>query len=173
MQKLIFPCYNKNEVFEFMNLDFLPVHFFIEFASPVFIDTYPIFVLRSMLGKNLHSISCIAHSNDCVHCLYNKTCAYAYIFETIIPQKNDIQPGINRASHPFAFTRNTKFNFENKQIKTFDFEITLFGKAIEYLPYIYASFVRAGNDGLFKSRTQFCVRDIKCCNKSILRDSDK
>ena len=56
----------------------------------------------------------------------------------------------------------------------YDFTITLFGKACEYLPYIYASFVRAGKNGVFKSRTPFSIIKVCVCEKNILiEDADK
>ena len=81
---------------------YLPVHFFLCFDTAVYADNSPVFVLRSVLGKQLRSMCCIARTNKCPTCLYNKTYAYATIFETILGQDNAVQPGRDRASHPFA-----------------------------------------------------------------------
>jgi len=155
-----------------MKLLYLPVHFYINFTNPVKIDTYPVFVLRSMLGKNLRRMCCISHSSECTSCIYNKTCAYVFIFETILPQNNKICYGINRASHPFAFTQNSNLNKVGGSITFYDFTITLFGKAIEYLPYIYAAFVKTGEGGIFKSRTQFIVKKVMIGDENILDNSE-
>lgn len=149
-----------------MNLCYLPVHFYICFSSPVVADNPPLFVLRSVLGKELHSMCCIAHKAKCPECMYNKTCAYAFLFETILPQKNQIVPGRDRASHPFAFTQGR--GSVGKELKEYDFVITLFGKAIEYLPYVYAAFVRAGKNGLFKERVSFIVEKVLAGDRDIL-----
>ena len=149
-----------------MNIRYLPVHFHISFSSPAFADNTPLFVLRSVLGKELHSMCCIAHQTKCPECMYNKTCAYAFLFETILPQENSVVPGRDRASHPFAFTQGR--SSVGKIINDFDFVITLFGKAIEYLPYIYAAFVRAGKNGLFKERVTFIVEKVLVGDKNIL-----
>lgn len=149
-----------------MLISYLPVQFSLNFSHPVYVDTSPLFILRSMLGKNLHSMSCIAHQNKCPECMYNRTCAYAFLFETILPVNNIVAPGRDRASHPFVFTGGTLET--DNEISRYDFTITLFGKAIDYLPYIYAALVRAGNDGLFKSRTQFTVTSVEIEGKNIL-----
>lgn len=148
-----------------MKLKYLPVRFFLEFESAARPDVYPVFVLRSMLGKNLRQMNCIARQNECGTCMFNKSCAYAYIFETILSEKNNIVPGRNRAAHPFAFTRNDKCTGE---MNKFNFTITLFGRAIEYLPYVYASFLRAGNSGIFKERTRFVIPKLEVYGKNIL-----
>lgn len=153
-----------------MTISYLPVHFDICFFQRVFFDTPPLFIMRSMLGKNLRSMSCIARQNKCPKCMYNKTCSYAFLFETILSPENDAAPGRDRASHPFAFTDGNLRSVCT--ISEYDFTITLFGKAIEYLPYIYASFVRTGQSGIFKSRTQFKITQVAVDKKNILIDSD-
>ena len=103
--------------------------------------------------------------------MYNKTCAYAFLFETILPQENNVVPGRDRASHPFAFTQGR--GDVGKAVNDFDFEITLFGKAIDYPPYIYAAFVRAGKKGLFKERIPFTVQRVIANQKDILISSEQ
>lgn len=153
-----------------MLITYLPIHFFITFASPAHPDTLPLFILRSMLGKELRSMCCIANKEKCAECMYNQSCAYSFLFETILKQSNEIVPGRDRASHPFAFTGGSLSS--GNTISEYDFTITLFGKACEYLPYIYASFVRAGRDGIFKSRTPFSVTKVCVGEKNILIDSE-
>lgn len=155
-----------------MTLLYLSIHFYLNFEYPVCADTYPVFVLRSILGKNLRKMCCVARSTDCTMCLHTKNCAYAYIFETILPQNNAVQPGRDRAAHPFAFTQNKKIERIGERISSYDFTIALFGRALEYLPYIYAAFCRAGKDGLFKSRTPFAVYNVTAKEQSILEDSE-
>lgn len=153
-----------------MFICYLPIHFGIKFSSPIHSDTPSLFILRSMLGKELRSMCCIARQNKCPDCMCSKTCAYAFLFETILPVENEIAPGRDRASHPFAFTGGSLFSGDT--ISEYGFTITLFGKACEYLPYIYAAFVRAGKNGLFKSRTPFSVTKVCVCEKNVLIDTE-
>ena len=149
-----------------MTLLYQQFDFTIKFLEPAKVDVNPLFILRSMLGKNLRSMCCISKQSTCSECMYNKTCAYTFLFETILQQENSLLPGTNRASHPFALS--TKKIQRENPLADFNFTITLFGKAVEYLPYIYAAVVRSGKDGLFKSRTQFEVADVSIDGKSIL-----
>lgn len=149
-----------------MTLLYQQFNFTLEFQRPTRVDVEPLFILRSMLGKNLRSMCCISKQSTCPECMYNKTCAYAYIFETIMLQENSLLPGTNRASHPYSFS--TKRSQRETTLTEYNFTITLFGKAIEYLPYIYAAFVRSGKDGLFRDRTEFEVVNVSIDGKSIL-----
>lgn len=149
-----------------MNLQYQQFDFTIKFSEPAFVDVEPLFILRSMLGKNLRSMCCISKQSTCSECIYNKTCAYAFLFETIMLQENSLLPGTNRASHPYSFS--TKKNQRENTLTEYNFTVTLFGKAIEYFPYIYAAVVRSGKDGLFRDRTEFEVEDVSIDGKNIL-----
>ncbi len=154
-----------------MTLSYLPVNFHLCFASPAIADNPPLFVLRSVLGKELRSMCCIAHKSVCAECMYNHTCAYSFLFESILPQQNEVVPGRNRASHPFAFTQGDLS--VGAKMSEYDFTITLFGKAVDYLPYIYAAFARTGKNGLFKARTPFIVKQVIAGGKNILIDENQ
>ncbi len=153
-----------------MTLAYLPATFRLKFAAPAVADTPPLFVLRSMMGKELRSMCCVSHKSACPECMYNRTCAYSFLFETILPQDNSVVPGRNRASHPFAFTCSTQT--PGRILQDYEFTMTLFGKAQDYLPYIYAAFVRAGKNGLFRSRTPFMVTDLIAGGRNILIDGE-
>lgn len=152
------------------DLTYLPVHFHLRFGQPAFADAPPLFVLRSVLGRNLRSMSCVAEQAKCGGCMYGGTCAYSFLFETILSQENEILPGRDKGSHPFALTKGR--NIVRKKISDYDFTLTLIGRAGEYLPYIYSAFAKAGKDGLFKSRTPFEIADVTVGGKSILVDSE-
>lgn len=154
-----------------MRLTYFQSEFYLKFLSPVYADTDPLFVLRSVLGKNLRSMCCISRKSKCAECQFSRTCVYAFLFETILSSDNDALPGRNRASHPYSFSSSmgrTEGNF----LKDYSFKMTLFGRAVEYLPYIYAAFVRSGQNGLFKSRTQFKVESVLAHGKNILIDEN-
>lgn len=155
-----------------MKVLYLPVRFIFKFEKSVYTDTYPSFVLRSILGMNLKQICCISRKSECQTCMYNKSCSYATIFETIEVSSNEILPGRNRISHPYAITYNSKFDVRNRKIDKFEFTITLYGKTIQYLPYIYAAFVRGGYNGMFKTREKYVVEDVLVNGKSILLDEN-
>lgn len=154
-----------------MNIYFLQVFFKLKFYSPVFADTNPLFVLRSMLGKNLFTMCCISRKSKCAECQFSRTCVYAFLFETILSSDNEALPGRNRASHPYSFS-SSQNQTDGDLLKDYSFKMTLFGRAIEYLPYIYAAFVRSGQNGLFKSRTPFKIESVFANGKNILIDEN-
>lgn len=119
-----------------MKIYFLQIEFCLKFSFPTFMDSNPMFVLRSVLGKNLHTMCCISRKSKCAECQFSKTCVYAFLFETILSSDNGTLPGRNRASHPYSFSSTQNLSVGNF-LKEYSFEMTLFGRAIEYLPYIY------------------------------------
>lgn len=153
-----------------MELQYLQVVFNLHFLEKTYIDTNPLFVMRSMLGKNLRSMCCISKTSVCGQCLYNKTCVYSYIFETCLPPENQTLPGRNRGSHPFSLSIE-KLQRENP-VDDYSFVLTLFGKTVDYLPYIYAAFVRAGQSGIFKARSQFEILSVIANKKNLLIDQN-
>ena len=156
-----------------MSLKYLPVHFECHFDSPARADNNLLFVLRSVLGFRLRKMCCISVKSKCSTCMFNQTCVYASFFETIIDKSNGIVPGRDTASHPFAFTQSSTQTDNHYCLIGFDFTITLFGKAIAFLPYIYAAFVQAGQGGIFHDRTTFSITDVSVGERSILRNENQ
>lgn len=153
-----------------MKLSFLQFEFNLEFLKPAIVSANPLFVLRGMLGKNLRSMCCISRQSVCGECLYSKTCVYSYIFETILPSDNSVLPGRDKGCHSYSLS--VKNREHKNPLTEYSFILTLFGKSVEYLPYIYAAFVRAGNDGIFKSRAQFRIKSVVSGGKNILIDEN-
>lgn len=153
-----------------MKLLYISFEFNIEFIEPAIVDANPLFVLRGMLGKNLRSMCCISRKSVCGECLYSKTCVYSYIFETILSSDNSVLPGRNKGCHPYSLS--VKNRERKNPVTEYSFLLTLFGKSVEYLPYIYAAFARAGNDGIFKRRTQFKIKSVVSGGKNILIDEN-
>lgn len=154
-----------------MHFTYIRTEFKLQFLSEVRADTNLLFVLRSVLGKNLRTMCCISRKSKCAECQFSKTCVYAFLFETILSSDNFALPGRNRASHPYSFSSTQNLSVGNF-LKEYSFEMTLFGRAIEYLPYIYAAFVRSGENGLFKSRMPFQIKSINVDKKNILLDEN-
>ena len=64
--------------------------------------------------------------------LFNKNCAYSFIFETILDVDNSILSERNKGCHPYSLSVR---NHERKNpVDTYLFVLTLFGKSTEYLP---------------------------------------
>jgi hypothetical protein len=155
-----------------MQIAYQQIQIRLHFAEPLVFDIPPLFAVRSVLGWQLHTMCCIAQGNKCPDCLYNRTCAYVFLFETILDRNNTVQNGRDRASHPFVLSLPVPPT-EAAESDTLDFCLTLAGRAVEYLPYIYAALVRAGTCGLFKSRTPFTVCDMQTGGQHIIIEENR
>lgn len=145
------------------------IQFTLTFEKSIALSVEFFFLLRGVFGKQLRSLTCIARENDCQTCEYNSTCCYAYVFETILDKNNAIQQGVNRGSHPFIFQIDD-FSAYNVKSKTITFAMILLNSAINYLAYIYAAFVRAGEKGIFTERIPFAVTYVGVNNQTLLQN---
>ncbi|OJF75918.1 MAG: hypothetical protein BKP49_09690 [Treponema sp. CETP13] len=155
-----------------MKLTYIPITVKLNFDIPIKFDIPPLFVLRSVLGWQLRRLCCIATDAKCQDCKYHKSCVYSYVFETILDKTNQVQQGINRASHPFVFSDDNKVKLY-EPIKTYSFKITLIGKAVDYIPYIYAALQKAGSKGLLKNRIPFKVERLLYKSDELLINDEK
>ncbi|MDR1696482.1 MAG: CRISPR system precrRNA processing endoribonuclease RAMP protein Cas6 [Endomicrobium sp.] len=117
-------------------------------------------MLRGGFGHIFKSLNCANRlSKSCKECPLNKTCAYYVIFET--RDAADI-------ARPYIFS-DCDFDDARRSYRTGDmisFELTLFGKAIEYLPHFIYSFIELGNAGLTKRRYKFSLSSVIAKNAS-------
>jgi hypothetical protein len=87
------------------------------------------------------------------------------MFETIMDKDNVVTKGRDRASHPFVLALNNTLENATEHL---DFTITLVGKSVEYAPYIYAAFIRAGGWGVLRDRVPFQIESVKSQGKNLL-----
>lgn len=145
-------CYNRKDM-----ILYLPVNFKLEFEKPAFVDNHIQMVIRSLIGKNLKSMSCSFEKVVCNNCLVAESCIYAKLFETVVEKKSAPIKGTNRASHPYAVTKSDDVKLYSK-IKSYNFQITFFGSDCESnFTYISAALKKAGFDGMFKERVKFSI----------------
>jgi len=104
-------------------IDYLIIDLKLDFNHAVRVDTYPGFVLRSVLGWQLKRMHCVMRDSPCENCPFSSTCAYAFIFESIIPKTTASLQGRDRASHPFRIWTDA---IPGSIIKSLEFHIALF-----------------------------------------------
>lgn len=63
-----------------MYLSYIKIEFNIKFIKSCIDDVNLLFILRSMLGKNLRSMCCISKRSVCAECQFCRTCVYAFLF---------------------------------------------------------------------------------------------
>jgi hypothetical protein len=146
-------------------IDYLIIDLKLDFTHAVRIDTYPGFVLRSVLGWQLKRMHCVMRDSPCENCPFSSTCAYAFIFESIIPKTTASLQGRDRASHPFRIWTDA---IPGSIIKSLELHITLFGRARDYLPHVVYAFREAAATGLFKARTPAVLSSVMIEGQEIL-----
>lgn len=150
-----------------MSIDVKTLYIKIAFERPTFVDTYPAFVIRSVLGYQLRRMHCVAHTSQCAECVFRHTCAYALIFETIIEKDSPVLPGRDRASHPFRLFCPTEPGTTQKELQIM---VQLFGKGCDYIPHVIYAIREGGKQGLFKSRTPFTISVFNSQNQAVLEN---
>lgn len=140
-----------------MNLSFKRIRFVISLAKKVNF-TVPIpFLFRSIIGFQLRKMYCIARTNVCPDCMFNATCVYGVIFESIVPKNNPALAGRDRISHPIIIDTD---EFYGKETDKLVINIIFLGSAILYLPYFYNALLKGGESGVDRDRVTYQVSDI-------------
>jgi len=140
-----------------MSLLYNRFKFYYKFDKEVFSQSFPSFIIRSVLGNELKQFACILRGKKCEDCPLKFSCAYSYIFETPIKKDTTFLTGRDKGMHPFTIytDRDAKQSFD-----TLELTLTLIGKGIEYLPYIFYSLLKAGEKGLFRQRIPYTIDKI-------------
>jgi hypothetical protein len=91
------------------------------------------------------------------------------MFETPLETQPDVLEGRDRGSHPFLLSVNRG---AREEVQNLILTVTLFGKAIEYYPYLYYALLQAGKNGVLRDRIPFEIQDLTCEGQSILLEKD-
>lgn len=138
-------------------LQFHRLEFLIQFDKPVVFTNHPVFLFRSLLGKELFRLICPFSRKVCDTCTLRFKCAYSYIFESPVTKDNPVLYGRNFASHPFVMSSDVA---ENQSTQNLTLTMLLIGNAVDYIPIIFWSLVRAGKQGIFKTRVPFQIQSL-------------
>jgi CRISPR-associated endoribonuclease Cas6 len=153
-----------------MKIEYQKFRLLLYFPSLNRINTYPTFIIRSVLGKELRRMCCIFKDRHCYECTIKNTCPYSIVFETPITEDNLILVGRNKGSHPFILSL-ISTDLENTD--HIELLLTLMGKGIDYLPYIYYSLKKAGDRGILKQRIPFKLKGPFIEDELILDEENK
>lgn len=109
---------------------------------------------RGLFGHALRKTVCVTNMLSCEGCLLRQNCAYAYIFETF-NKRNE------RVARPFIIEPPLSENRIFPPGDELKINLYLFGKAIDYLPYIVYTFREMGKKGLGKKQGKFRLKEVK------------
>lgn len=111
--------------------------------------------LRGGLGIHLKRTICHARRSDCNSCLLQADCLYRYLFDGVAPPERDFMRLYPYIPQPFAIQVGLLDNCQISPGRRLDFTVALFGKAVDYFPYILYSLSELGKAGLGKDRIPF------------------
>lgn len=131
------------------HIKFTKLILILEAIDDIHLPEYKGAVFRGGFGYQFKKIVCVQRNiSDCKGCMIEKTCIYSYIFETPLPEDSEKLRLYRTVPHPFVIEPPQEDRqFINKH-DLFQFNVTLIGKAICYLPYIIYTFIELGKAGI-------------------------
>jgi len=111
---------------------------------------------RGGFGGVFRRIVCVAPRESCASCTVEDKCAYRFVFETS-GAPDSLSATYDNAPRPFVFEppETTRNHFAPGE--AIEFHMTLFGRAVEYLPYFLLVFHALGEQGLGRGRARYDV----------------
>ena len=129
---------------ELQKISFASFRFNLRAKAELHLPRYKGSTLRGAFGTVFKDTVCVVDHRDCDRCIVKAKCAYPYIFDTPVPDASTRMRKYERAPHPFVIDPplDTRQFYQSGDLLTF--ELTLIGKAIDYLPYFIYAFERMG-----------------------------
>ncbi|MDR1398862.1 MAG: CRISPR system precrRNA processing endoribonuclease RAMP protein Cas6 [Treponema sp.] len=115
------------------------------------------FLFRSIIGKQLRRLCCIAHDATCPACIFNATCLYGTVFESVIPKDNTTLAGHDRISHPVIIETEP---FIKKNPDPIALNLILLGDTIQHIPYFFQAIKQGGEAGILKARIPYTIQEV-------------
>lgn len=127
----------------------------------IILPSYKGSTFRGGFGNAFRRVVCALKKSDCSDCLLKERCIYSYIFETPPLSYTKVMRKYTAAPHPFIIQPPDEKRHSYTPDDTLTFNLTLLGKAIDYLPYFIYSFEELGNIGIGKGRGRFELVEVK------------
>ena len=139
--------------------------------STITMPPYAGSTLRGGFGHAFRKMVCTQGPIDCRDCVLNAVCPYPYIFETAPFEGAQQLRTYGDVPRPFVIdpldTRG-----EYRKGESFSFQLTLIGRAIDYLPYFLVSFRELGEMGIGKGRGRFQLAHVRTDDGESIYDGD-
>lgn len=117
--------------------------------------------LRGAFGNALKLITCAERNRrSCHSCSLEDACAYAYLFETTPPEGAERLKSYDDVPRPFVIVSALEGKTHFHSGEEFDVEVRLFGKGIDFLPYVVLAFINLAETGLGVSRKPCVLKGV-------------
>lgn len=110
-------------------------------------------MLRGSFGHTFKRLACITKQKECTGCPLAQSCAYSQVFEGVINSEE-------QSSLPYIIHMPTETNRFIATGQTWQFGMTLVGKAINQLPIIAYAWQKTCEEGFSKDRSQAELKAI-------------
>ena len=104
-------------------------------------------MLRGSFGHTFKRLACITKQKECTGCPLSQSCAYSQVFEGVINSEE-------QSSLPYIIHMPKEANRFIAAGQTWQFGMTLVGKAINQLPIIAYAWQKTCEEGFSKDRSQ-------------------
>ncbi len=115
---------------------------------------------RGGFGHAFKKVVCTLRDKTCSQCMLKEKCVYSYVFETPPPSDARIMRKYPSAPHPFIINSPLEKKRQYGEGEKLEFQLTLIGRAIDYLPYFIYTFEELGKIGLGKGRGRFRISQV-------------
>jgi len=145
---------------------YLTIGFKIQLKSEAIFPKFKGSLLRGVLGKSMHDLSCREKDVECNECGSLIRCPYANLFKPELILKNQL------VTVPFVIFSEDNKEFLNPE-DTIPLQITLLGDFIDYMDYFLKSFHFAGQIGLGHKRAKFDIIKIRVGEEKLIYKDGK
>lgn len=112
---------------------------------------------RGAFGTALKKAVCVLPNIPCNTCMLKGSCAYNYVFETPPPGNAQKMRKYDAAPHPFVLRL---VHDQDQHTLGYALDLTLFGHANRFFPYLVFAFQQAGLNGIGGGHQVFTLNTI-------------
>lgn len=117
-------------------------------------------VLRGAFGSVFKQICCGSACSNCSASPLRDQCAYASIFEPAPPRHSERLSTFQDIPRPFVFRPPADVKNRYERGDLFEFELLLFGSALQYLPYFIVAFRELSERGFGIGRGRCTLKSV-------------
>ena len=150
----------------FDDFSVLRLEFVLRSEEPLDLPDFLGSTLRGAFGHALKNSACQLPGALCQSCGIPRHCWYGWLFETVMPSRSGGMNGVQDAPRPFVLTPPLSES-ENTGIKRrlrcgdqVTFSLSLFGNAVNALPYVVYAIDEMARHGLGVDRGAFSLREL-------------
>ena len=147
-------------------------NFTIQPTEEILLPDYKGAALRGGFGFAFKKATCLSRDRQCGPCMLKTACAYYTVFETKVPKETAQRLRIGAdAPHPFVLDPPMTERQHFHPGSTISYGLTLFGSAIDKLPFFVYAFMILGEDlGIGRGRGRFKLLTVEDDNGKNIYD---